>query len=458
MNQLLDVTPDKTVCIIGLGYVGLTLAVTMAECGFRVVGVEKRQDVVENLRKGLPHFYEPNLVQVMSRVKEFGRISFHTTIPDEFAIDIYIITVGTPLGDDGLVRLDMVRNAVLEVAKHAKPGVMVIMRSTLKFGTTRKIVAPMLDDAGIKYDLAFCPERTIEGHALQELRVLPQIVGGLTDRATNRAAQIFQIITPTVVRVSNPETAEMVKMIDNAQRDVAFAYSNEIARICDTSGISGVEVIQAGKLGYPRTNLFMPGPVGGPCLSKDSYILAEGLNEFGISPEITLAARRTNERQSIEVAKIVEQLFVKMTAGTSRPKNISLLGLAFKGKPATDDLRGTTAKNIFDVLQRHFPEAAFRGYDAMVSAKEIANFGVDPKLTLEEVFEGADLVMVLNNHQAFSTMDIGSLASSMKKPGLIYDFWNHFDARTLLLPKGVGYASLGALAHAVIPNIKEVKQ
>jgi nucleotide sugar dehydrogenase len=358
-----------------------------------------------------------------------------------------------------LVRLDMVRNAVLEVAKHARPGVMVIMRSTLKFGTTRKIVAPILDDVGIKYDLAFCPERTIEGHALQELRVLPQIVGGLTDRATNRAAQIFQVITPTVVRVSDPETAEMVKMIDNAQRDVAFAYSNEIAKICDASGISGVEVIQAGKLGYPRTNLFMPGPVGGPCLSKDSYILAEGLNEFGISPVITLAARRTNERQPIEVAKIVEQLFVKMNAGgASRPKNISLLGLAFKGQPATDDLRGTTAKNIFDVLRRHFPEAAFRGYDAMVSAKEITNFGVDPKLTLEEVFEGADLVMVLNNHQAFSTMDIGRLASSMKQPGLIYDFWNHFDARTLLLPKGVGYASLGALAHAVIPNIEEVKK
>ena len=101
-----------------------------------------------------------------------------------------------------------------------------------------------------------------------------------------RAAAVFQFLTPTVVRVSEPETAEMIKMIDNTHRDVSFAFSNEIARACDAAGVSAVDVIRAGKLGYPRTNLYMPGPVGGPCLSKDPHILSEGLRKFGVDLEI----------------------------------------------------------------------------------------------------------------------------------------------------------------------------
>ena len=144
------------------------------------------------------------------------------------------------------------------------------MRSTVKIGTTRNLVHPVLEASGKRFDLAFCPERTVEGQALEELRWLPQIVGGETLDVTVRAGQLFQFLTPTVVRVSSVETAEMVKLVDNSQRDVHFAYSNEVARVCDVIGISAAEVIQAGKRGYPRTNLPMPGPVGGPCLEKDS--------------------------------------------------------------------------------------------------------------------------------------------------------------------------------------------
>jgi UDP-N-acetyl-D-mannosaminuronic acid dehydrogenase len=451
MKHIDPASQDQTVCIIGLGYVGLTLAVTMAECGFQVIGVEKQEDVVHSLNNDEPHFFEPNLKQVLSRAKNFGRISFHESVPADASADVYIITVGTPLDVNGHVRLDMVESAVKAVALHARNGAMVIMRSTLKLGTTRRVVAPILDDAKIDYDLAFCPERTIEGHALSELRTLPQIVGGLTYRATLRAARLFQLITPTVVRVTNTDTAEMIKMVDNAQRDVAFAYSNEIARICDASGISGVEVIQAGKQGYPRTNLFMPGPVGGPCLSKDSHILAEGLREYGVEPEITLVARHLNERQPTEIANVLHKLLKEITSDR-KISTIALLGLAFKGRPATNDLRGTTARAIFDAMRVLYPTAEYRGYDAIVSTAEIADLGLTPMSSIEDAYDSADLVMILNNHLVFELMDISVLAESMKTPGFIYDFWNHFDARTLLLPKGVGYAGLGAMAHAVMPD------
>ena len=130
---------------------------------------------------------------------------------------------------------------------------------------------------------------------------MPQIVGGHDRDSRIRAAQVFQFLTPTVVQVSSLETAELIKLIDNAQRDVHFGLSNEVARIADAIGVSAVEVIRAGKLGYARTNLAMPGPVGGPCLEKDSYILANGLKGFEIAPEIIMAARRTNERQPAEI-------------------------------------------------------------------------------------------------------------------------------------------------------------
>ena len=339
--------------------------------------------------------------------------------------------------------MDMVENVGREVAQHLKDGDLVIMRSTVKLGTTRKIINPVLGSSGKKFDLAFCPERTLEGRALVELRQLPQIVGGMSNAAAVRASQLFQFITPTVVRVSDVETAEMIKLIDNAQRDVAFAYANEVARACDAIGVSAAEVIQAGKLGYPRTNLPMPGPVGGPCLEKDSHILAEGLRELGVEPEITMAARRLNERQPVEVVGYLQRVTSKLVGFSSNPV-IALMGIAFKGVPATDDLRGTMAKPILKQVRLAFPSVTLRGFDAVVTDEGIRGFGLDPVATLEEAFEGASLVLILNNHPVFSGMHIEYLTTLMIQPGLVYDFWNGFKSSDLHLPRGIAYMALGS--------------
>ena len=359
---------DRRVCVIGLGYVGLTLAVAMADVGFEVLGVEIRDEVLDSLNIGHAHFDEPGLDERLQRVVRTGYFKFEKKIPEVWGGNVFIITVGTPLSDDGHSRMDMVANVGREVAQHLKNDDLVIMRSTVKLGTTRKIITPILSLTGKHFELAFCPERTLEGRALVELRQLPQIVGGMTNSAAVRASQLFQFITPTVVRVSDVETAEMIKLVDNAQRDVAFAYANEVARACDAIGVSAAEVIQAGKLGYSRTNLPMPGPVGGPCLEKDSYILAEGLRELGIEPEITMAARRLNEQQPTEVVRHLKQVTSKMPGFAARP-SITLMGIAFKGQPATADLRGTMAKPILEQMRLAFPEAIFRGFDVVVAKK-----------------------------------------------------------------------------------------
>lgn len=453
MNEL-DSFSDNHVCVLGLGYVGLTLAVAMADVGFKVLGVEIRDDVLEMVNKGEAHFHEPGLPERLRRVIQSGRLQCVERIPEGWPGSVFIITVGTPLDANGRSRLDMVESVGCEVADRMQDGALIIMRSTVKLGVTRNIVTPILSASGKQFDLAFCPERTLEGKALIELRQLPQIVGGMNSQAAVRASQLFQFITPTVVRVSSVETAEMIKLIDNAQRDVAFAYANEVARACDAIGVSAAEVILAGKLGYPRTNLPMPGPVGGPCLEKDPYILAEGLRELGFEPEITMAARRTNENQPAEVVNHLKRFTAGLSGFAVKPV-ITLMGIAFKGQPATDDLRGTMAKPVLAHLREAFPDAEFRSYDAVVSYADTRAFGLEPVATIEHAFADSSLIVILNNHPVFSAMPVDDLAAGMKKPGLIYDFWNCFKSADLHLPQGVAYMALGSHGLVNLPG-KEI--
>ncbi len=434
--------PDRIVCVMGLGYVGLTLAVSMAEAGFGVVGVEVREDIVEKLRRGEAHFFEPRLEQKLRQVLATGALAVETRIPGGSQASAYLITVGTPLGEDGRARIDMIENVAREVGASVKENDMVVLRSTVKVGATRNTVAPILDAYEIPYDLAYCPERTLEGRALEEIRTLPQIVGG-RDMASNvRASQLFQFLTPTVVRVRDLETAEMIKLVDNTLRDVQFAFSNEVAMLCDAVGISAMEVVNAGKRGYPRTNLYRPGPVGGPCLEKDPYILAEAMRELGVEPEIAMAARALNENQPSDSVAFIKSTADRVPDFPDEPV-LSLLGIAFKGQPATNDLRGTMARPIFESLKTAFPRGVFRGYDSMVEDQDIGDFGLVPTPSIEAAFDGADIVVVANNHPEFAAMPIANLAGRMATSGLVYDFWNNFDARDLTLPNSSAYYSLG---------------
>ena len=449
--MLKDNFRDHSVCIIGLGYVGLTLATVMAGVGVHVLGVEIRDEILEKIKKGIPCFFEPGIEGRLSNLIKKGKMQFSKTIPKDWGGTIFIITVGTPLGADRKINMEHIENVGMQVAKHLKKGDMVIMRSTVKIGTTRNLIYPMLKEANVDFDLAFCPERTLEGKALIELRQLPQIVGGMTDSAAIRASQLFQFLTHTVIRVTDIETAEMIKLIDNANRDIMFAYANEVARACDLIGVSAAEVIQAGKLGYPRTNLPLPGLVGGPCLEKDPYILAAGIREKGIEMEMTIAARRINERQPAEIAE-----YIKRQAGGIKkfPKDpeIVLMGLAFKGHPATNDMRGTMARAVFSALKERFPSANFRGYDKLVSPEEIKIFGLKPCKTIDEALQGANIALILNNHVEFATMPIEALFEKMAKPGFIYDVWNAFDSRELNIPEGCGYVALGSHGVGRLPN------
>jgi nucleotide sugar dehydrogenase len=442
-GSLADIEPagaDTNVCVVGLGYVGLTLAVALAGVGCRVTGVEIRPEVVEQLRDGRAHFYEPGLNDRLKRLLAAERLHVARTIPASTRASVYVVTVGTPLGADGAVRTDMITASATEIARHLRAGDMVIMRSTVRLGTTRRLVMPILDSAGVAYDIAFCPERTVEGQALSELRMLPQIVGASSAAAAIRAGRFFNALTPTIVRVAGIEVAEMVKLMDNTYRDVTFAFANEVARLCDGLGISAHEVITAGRLGYPRTSVPLPGPVGGPCLGKDTHILAESVRDAGLTPDIAVTARALNERQPADIARRLRRHVRDLP---ERPV-IAVLGLAFKGRPVTDDLRGTMAAPLLNALRGCFPGARLRGWDAVATPQAIATaFAIEAAADLAGAVAGAHLVLIANNHPSFQELLLDEMAEALARPALIYDLWNHFAAADLPLPEGVRYIALG---------------
>jgi UDP-N-acetyl-D-mannosaminuronic acid dehydrogenase len=415
---------DNKVCIMGMGYVGLTLAVVMAEKGFHVSGVEINSNTLTKLQNKTPHFFEQGLEIRLKRVVEKGALTFYqkiNEIPLTVQPSIFVITVGTPLGENNKSQMHMVKSVGSEIASHMPEDSLVILRSTVRLGTTRNVVLPILKDAGKKFSLAYCPERTLEGKAFEELTKLPQIVGGHTQEDMQRASDIFHRITPTVIRVSSLESAEIIKLLDNSYRDHMFAFGNEVALLCEATGLDGIEVIRAANLGYERTNIAMPGFVGGPCLHKDPHILIDSLTEFDYSPTLIKHGRALNESISSHVIAMALRDLPNL-AETINLK-ISILGLAFKGKPETDDIRATPAIELIAALKKRFPSAEISGQDFAVSNDAIHTLGIEA-CTLEEAFTDASLVIVANNNAKYQWIELDGLVSKMRKPGLVFDVWS----------------------------------
>jgi UDP-N-acetyl-D-mannosaminuronic acid dehydrogenase len=414
--------------IVGLGYVGLTLATVLAEAGYSVIGVEKRPDLVEMTNQGIPHFTETGLPDALSGVTRFKKLVAAERFDNSFSCDTYIITVGTPLSPDGVARVDMIEQAAREIAENMPDGALVILRSTVKVGTTRDVVSPILAASGKKFDIAMCPERTLEGKALQELRELPQIVGADDSAVADRAAAVFRRLTNSIVQVSDIETAEIIKLVSNTFRDVQFAFANEVARVCDAFGVSAHEVISAGKLGYNRTNIPLPGLVGGPCLEKDPHILMESARTRGIDLEITTAGRLVNERQPEETVRFISSEIDRRELAGSAPLKISLLGMAFKGLPETSDLRGSMSIKVLDALKKAHPDAEIGVYDPVTTQDVLAEEFPDEKVysRFGDAVSGASVVVIANNHPSLGQISPRTINEFISPNGFVFDYWNHF--------------------------------
>ena len=431
---------------MGMGYVGLTLSVVLAKNGFKVYGIEIKKEIVENLKKGIPHFHEKRLKALLRQQQKLGNLKIRESLPNA-KIDIYIICVGTPLKkESGTPNIDYIRNIVVNVANHMNQNSLIILRSTVPVGTSRNVVLPLLEkqsglQAGKDFSFAFAPERTIEGNAILELETNPQIIGGFDEKSVSPASDLFRKLTPTVINVSSLEAAEMIKILDNTYRDVRFAYANEIAMICEKLNLDATELINAANTHYPRNNIPIPSPgVGGACLSKDPHILIDFAKKAGYGTKIVKESRRINEYIPVQIVKRIK---TKLNEFNKDIKNVKIfiVGFAFKGEPETSDMRDSTTLWFLDELKKYASD--IYGFDPVVDNEQFKHLGVKICDTMEEGYSNADVILFLNNHRSYLDLDPFEICSKMNEPAIFFDAWRMFEKELFKNIKGIHYMGVG---------------
>jgi UDP-N-acetyl-D-mannosaminuronic acid dehydrogenase len=424
----------KTIGVVGLGYVGLTLTAALADKEFVVHGADVSPKVIDTLSQGRSHIFEPGVAEIFA-AHVGTRIHVAADLPRD-TVDVAVISVSTPVDESNRrPNLANLASAARSVAATCKPGTLVVVRSTVPVGTSRRVVLPELRAAwGDDVKLVMAPERTIQGQALRELVELPQVVGGLDEASRKAGVEFFQGLAHTVVEVSDLETAEMVKLSNNCHTDLIYSFGNEIALIAEQHGLDPLEVIRAANLGYPRPDLSKPGYVGGGCLSKDPYIMLDSAGDY--QPFLVGQARELNEFLPVHVAEtIVREL------GETRGARLAVLGWAYKGWPPTDDMRGTPIATMMPIFSA--AGIIVTGHDPMVTDDTIRQYGGEP-VSLDKAFTDSDAILVINDHPDYRALAVQEMLGD-NRPALIYDSWRVLD-REAVQAAGIRYAALGLVA------------
>ncbi len=433
----------KNVCIVGMGFVGLTLAVALADIGFNVLGVDENANLLREISAGRPPFHEKNLDFFLKRNINKNLSLSRILVPNNN--DIYIICVGTPIGENNKPDLTDVKAASIDVGNMLKEGDLIILRSTLPVGICRNMILPILEKesnltCGKDFYLVFAPERTVEGKALEELKSLPQIIGGYTKLCLDIASNFFRSLSPNIVALDSLEEAEMIKLLNNSFRDVSFAFANELVFICDNFNLNASKIIKAATEGYSRNKLPLPGFVGGYCLKKDPYIYANVAEEFNVRSNLAIASREINNKLIFYTFTKIEKFSQENNKNRTSSK-LFILGFAFKGEPETSDMRGSPTLDLIKLLRDKDWENIY-GFDPNIEKDDIESTGVI-SCSLEVGFRDADIVVLMNNNPLFSQLDIVTLLNQTNKKCLLFDGWSIFEPSEVLKVKGMVYQGLG---------------
>lgn len=406
---------DRAV-VIGLGYVGLTLACTIADTGMETHGIEMDSRKRDRLLSGEDYTGEPGVAGLLSKHLQ-QKLFVHQSMTNMPKTgpgrgNVFLICVGTPMLENTGLDESFVDSALESVIEVISRKTLVVVRSTVTVGTARKIADRISHEkgwqVGIDFFVASAPERTVEGDALREIRELPQLVAGVTTACANRAIEFFRPISESIVPMESVEAAELAKLASNAYRDYVFAFSNHLASIARAHSVDINRLVGQMNSGYSRSAVPQPSPgVGGPCLTKDSRILEIKSKSPRSSP--ILAARSRNESFTLELADFLDVEF-----SNSQISAILALGLAFKGVPATPDLRGSPGLQIIDSLIE-------RGYQVLswdaVADLELSRIAITNSAFLPGAF------LMLNNHPANLEKLRESLVQTTHDHLVIFDPW-----------------------------------
>ena len=328
------VTAEATtldVCVLGgAGHVGLPLSLALAEAGLRVGVFDIAEATLDRIRSGGMPFMETGASDLLPRVLDNGRLELSASSEMIARAEAVILVIGTPVDEFLGPSMRVFERAVDQITPHLRDGALVVLRSTVYPGTT-EYVAAALDDRGCRVDVAFCPERIAEGHALEELHSLPQIIGADSDGAAERAEALFRRLAAKTIRTSSRE-AELAKLFTNTWRYMKFAVANQFFAIADQAGVDYTNVLRAVREDYPRAaDLPGPGFAAGPCLFKDTMQLAAfTADHFPLGQ----AAMQINEGMPAYIVSALERRH-----GTLRGRTVGILGMAFKAE--SDDIRAS---------------------------------------------------------------------------------------------------------------------
>ena len=400
-----SVSDYQTICVMGLGYIGLPTASLLATKGFSVTGVDVSQKVVDTINKGEIHIVEPDLDILVKSAVHSGNLSASL---EPVEADVFIIAVPTPFKDGGPDHisgkkpdLSYIEAATKKISPFIKPGNLVILESTSPVGTTDEVVAEILKQDGhsIGEDvyIAHCPERVLPGRILIELVENDRVVGGINEESTAVTVEFYERFVRGAVLPTTAKTAEMVKLTENSSRDVQIAFANELSMVCETETINTWEVIDLANR-HPRVNILQPGPgVGGHCIAVDPWFIVDR------SPECSNLIRTAREVNDAKPGWVIER--VKRCADKFKSPIIACLGLAFKAD--VDDLRESPASDIVKKLQEE------NIGQLMVCEPNLKAHKDFELCSLEVAIKQADIILLLVDHKSFKKLSAAELGEKV---------------------------------------------
>jgi UDP-N-acetyl-D-glucosamine dehydrogenase len=377
--------------IVGLGYVGLPLAVAFAEAGHDVVGVELDHRRVESLRAGASYIEDVSDDRLRAVA---GRVTATTRYAELAPVDAIVMCVPTPLSANREPDLGPLIASARAVADHLQRGQLVVLESTTYPGTTRERLVPLLEESGLTagtdFNVAFSPERVDPGRTDFTLKNTPKVIGGLTPACLDRAAELYRPVCDELVRVTSPDAAEMTKLLENIYRSVNIALVNELAMLCDRMGIDIWEVVDAASTkpyGFVR---FDPGPgMGGHCLPVDPFYLSWRAREFDFATEFVELAGKINQQMPYFCFERVERA-LNDAGKPVRGARVMVLGVSYKG--GVGDVRESPALKLMGLLRRGGAELAY--HDPHVP--ELPGLGLASEPL--DALDTADLAVIVTAH------------------------------------------------------------
>lgn len=390
----------KSICVVGLGYIGLPTAVMFANHGHIVHGVDIDERAVEHIKNKQLHIEETGLQERLNEAIDSKSLTVSTT-PEK--ADVFIIAVPSPIRADKTANFEYIRSATKAITPVIEKGNLVILESTVPPRTVQDVMIPELRQSGLQIGteifVSHSPERVIPGKAFEELVSNDRIIGGINEKSAQMTSELYRSFVKGKMHETDDTTAELVKVMENTYRDVNIALANELAKISQTIGVDVWEAIKLANY-HPRVNIHQPGPgVGGHCIAVDPWFLVELNPELA---QIIHLARQTNDGMPEYTAQMTADIL--KAKGIEQPK-VAALGLAFKGN--IDDVRESPSLDVVEQLKDKGLKVV--AYDPHVKINRI-----DEQTQNEtEAFEGASAIVILTSHDEFNTLNPSIVAEHM---------------------------------------------